>query len=271
MSRAATLVPLLPNPLVYGTVDNAVAVAAVGGLPETNTLEAPTRNFFDAKVIAYCQKEGEFITNIEKKVDPYALARDEPDLKKAVAILWAARPRDMCIYGDRIEANLRKRKAEANPPNTCPPAEYALTSFKAPQRALDWCDNEARKEGRRDALIIIGKTQTGKSAWAVALQNLLGRAMYFQGGFSLAEWDASAKYIILDNVPWEDIPAKKPMLCSKGPTGMTDKYMHEVEVVCDKACIVLMNEEEAKKFDEDADDFYWRDNAVIIRTDQMWF
>jgi len=61
------------------------------------------------KVLKYCTKEDDFITNFyQLKVDAYAQAFSMPTFKEAFDHVKSKRPRDIALYGHNIEANMKK-------------------------------------------------------------------------------------------------------------------------------------------------------------------
>lgn len=63
--------------------------------------------------MAYCRKDKEFITNVEK--NPFTEALEQPSVTEAVDFLWKKRPQCMALNGDRIEKNIAKRMKKDKP------------------------------------------------------------------------------------------------------------------------------------------------------------
>jgi len=57
---------------------------------------------------AYVAKHGDFSTNYYES-NPWTAALNLPNSEAAIEHLWTKVPRDMCVSGDRIEAQIRKR------------------------------------------------------------------------------------------------------------------------------------------------------------------
>lgn len=65
--------------------------------------------------------------------------------------------------------------------------------------------------------------------------------MYFNGYFNLDDWDTTASYIILDDIPWERVPVKKALFGAQKQFVLTDKYRKKLTVIWGKALIFLYN------------------------------
>jgi len=61
--------------------------------------------------------------------------------------------------------------------------------------------------------------------------------------WNLDQWKTSAIYLVLDDIEYQYIPAKKPLFGSQKVFSSTDKYKRKVELQWGKPCIYLCNEE----------------------------
>jgi len=97
--------------------------------------------------MAYCRKDKEFITNIDK--NPFAEAVEQTSVKEAVDFLWKKRPQCMALNGDRIEKNIAKRMKVAKP--------------KAPDHdSYQWLPLQNIK-----STVLIGESGIGKTQFAL--------------------------------------------------------------------------------------------------------
>lgn len=97
--------------------------------------------------MAYCRKDKEFITNIEK--NPFSEAIEQSSVKEAVDFLWKKRPQCMALNGDRIERNIAKRMKTPKPR----PPDY---------ESYEWEPLEDIK-----STVLIGKSGIGKTQYAL--------------------------------------------------------------------------------------------------------
>lgn len=127
-------------------------------------------------------------------------------------------------------------------------SEYvpAYTIFNnVPPRALSWVDCQLHGNIERPlALILIGKSRTGKTEWARSL----GRHMYFCNYFDLSQWDDQAEYVIFDDMDVDpDVPLEKYFRSWKAFFGaqkqftVTDKYCRKKTVKWGKPLIWISN------------------------------
>lgn len=154
------------------------------------------------KVIKYCAKGGNYVSNISAKViaeliikdkkarDVYVEAREKAvdSVEEAMKILEHPKTaRDLCLHGSQIEKNLRtinKRKR---------PATFDLASFDID---LVW--------DRSKTLILWGGTNFGKTSWAKAAlpRNLFVRHVDKLRAYASGEYDG----IIFDDMSFKHWP-----------------------------------------------------------------
>ncbi|CAF3646782.1 unnamed protein product, partial [Rotaria socialis] len=147
----------------------------------------------------------------------------------------------------------------------CTPRIHAVVSH--------WLLHEFRNPNRPKCLIIIGLSGTGKTAFA---QSLPGLACYFKGRWCLNVWKENARYLIFDDIPWDDFkdesyPNKKNLLSANGETGVTDKYKGSTTINVTMPSIVLLNPGDTGSLmrtpvtaEEKDDADYWSRRAVVL-------
>ncbi|CAF1124533.1 unnamed protein product [Rotaria sordida] len=138
----------------------------------------------------------------------------------------------------------------------------------------DWITNHFRNPHRPKCLILIGPTGVGKTSFALSLP---GKVCYFKGRWSLSNWCSNARYLVFDDIPWDDyeklnFPNKKDLLTANGRVSVTDKYQPSVTIDVTMPSIVLLNpgdegsltsEPVTRKQQHDAE--YWARRAVVYQ------
>lgn len=94
---------------------------------------------------------------------------------------------------------------------------------------------------RPKSLILSGPSRLGKTVWARSL----GKHIYWNTYYSVDEWDDSAEYIIVDDVPWENFSRiHKAILGCQLTFVLTDKYRGKKTIKnWGRPCIFLCNED----------------------------
>lgn len=92
---------------------------------------------------------------------------------------------------------------------------------------------------RPRSLFLEGPSRSGKTEWARSL----GPHCYMAGAFNLNLWNNNAEYIVLDDIQFEYIPAKKMLFGAQKEFTLTDKYKGKRLVKWGKACIYLFNKD----------------------------
>ena len=59
--------------------------------------------------------------------------------------------------------------------------------------------------------------------------------------FNLDDWQSDADYLIIDDIEWKYVPAKKALLGAQEQFTMTDKYRKKVTLMWGKPTIYLCN------------------------------
>lgn len=187
----------------------------------------------------------------------YAEAIAEPDFDKAIQIIRTAMPSEYCRGFCNIRASLQYKIKR---PVYNRQLEYG---WKLPNGITRWLGEESHKMERARCLVVVGPTRLGKTAWARSL----GHHLFWRGQVNLGEWDQTAKYIVIDDIPWKFIPQKKSLLTQMGDITVTDKYVKKLNVCNDKPAIVLLNEFDG--FEEETS--YWEANTTVVRLDTELF
>jgi len=59
--------------------------------------------------------------------------------------------------------------------------------------------------------------------------------------FNLDDWNASADFLVVDDIEWKYVPSKKAILGAQKQFTMTDKYKKKVTLTWGKPTIYLCN------------------------------
>lgn len=193
-------------------------------------------------------------TDRKREAEAYAEAwKPEVTVAEARALLIRECPRDMALYGDRIEANLKVGKR----PRIEWVPRYSETQWLLPVPMQTWLAEELPKTERARCLVVVGPTRLGKTEWA---RHIFPREhMYCRGIFNLDKWDPTAKVLILDDLEWKYIPQKKTLLTQMGESEFTDKYRSKRTINVTMPAIVLCNT--IPEFDEVR---YWVENTTVV-------
>jgi len=79
--------------------------------------------------------------------------------------------------------------------------------------------------------------------------------------FNLDDWNANAQYMILDDMEFEFIPARKPLFFAQKDFVLTDKYRKKKTVKFGKPVIYLCNN--VPDWDKYRDPYL--DNVIIVQ------
>jgi len=108
--------------------------------------------------------------------------------------------------------------------------------------------------------LLIGDTRTGKTTWARSLDT----HMYMHGMFNLENWDDQAKILILDDIDWKFLPAKKQLLGGQSNFVLSDKYRRKRNVTGGHPTIYLMNRDNWNEIEKDPILNWIEGNSVIF-------
>lgn len=225
--------------------------------------------------VTYAKKARDFITdnweedtttssNSRPTNEVYNLIAAATTKQEAMDILFRESPRDYFIYGSQVDTNLSRKFGHSVPQYT-PHASFNQP-YVLPQLIKDWLKDYFRPTGlpRRKCLILVGKTQLGKTAWARSL----GHHIFWRTQYNLDKWDNSAKYIVFDDIHWKELlKYNKQLLLAMGECTVTDRYRHKTDIVNYKPAIWCCNQ---KPFFGD-DEEYWLENSVIVEIDEPLF
>ncbi|CAM2725280.1 unnamed protein product [Rotaria socialis] len=124
---------------------------------------------------------------------------------------------------------------------------------------------------RPQCLILIGKTGTRKTSFALSLP---GIPNYYRGVWSIVYWDNDASCMIFDDIPWRSFdkkgyPSKKDLLTGQLEVCVSDKYCKNRKIVVNNPAIVFLNHADAQpllnpRTKGERDDFeFWQERAII--------
>lgn len=94
---------------------------------------------------------------------------------------------------------------------------------------------------------MVGPSRIGKTNWARSL----GRHMFMSNMYNVSDWDSNADYIVLDDIPWKFVPAKKMLLGGQRHFSLGGKYARVRTVTWGKACIYCINRDEYNEMFKD--------------------
>lgn len=111
-----------------------------------------------------------------------------------------------------------------------------------PEQFTEWAEQIGKDKDRCNLLIVIGKTNTGKTTWF----RKLGNHAYLSGEFSLTPFESDFDYTVLDDVNWEYFATKdvtfRNMYLGKDEATLTDKYKRKTDVIFQgKPCVIITN------------------------------
>ncbi|RIA80137.1 hypothetical protein C1645_745464 [Glomus cerebriforme] len=164
------------------------------------------RNYQGARdagdVIAYCKKGGDFIqlgTDVAvrrtvKEIMAESVTREE---------FFASMERDHGKFLLQSFGNISSfADFKFQPVPKLYDNPFGQGSFVVPQVLLDWVQaNVINKPFRPLSLVLMGATRTGKSSWARSL----GCHIYMQKRINWDLWDDEASFVILDDIPVEEL------------------------------------------------------------------
>jgi len=212
----------------------------------------PCRSIKD--VYNYISKDGDYISNFNpNKKARFSVEMEDAETKEDfINLIKQSDYQAYVINHDKIEAYAEKLYTRA----ASPPIKYP-DSINLPQELMDWMGaNFARpRPDRPKSLILVGGTRLGKTIWARSL----GNHVYWNNNFRLDTWDDQADYVVLDDIPWEYIPAKKALLGGQREFCLSDKYRGKKTLKHGKPCILLCNPEDDPelKMKEEEKRWFW--------------
>ena len=144
-------------------------------------------------------------------------------------------PRSYFLYLPQLRANAEEHFKDSAKEAYKP----RFTNFRVPEPLANYLELEFNKIDRPKTLVLVGPSRIGKTAWARSL----GHHMYFNHMFNLDDWDDTATYMVLDDIEFEFIPARKALFFGQEQFVMTDKYRKKKTVRWGKPVLYLCNNE----------------------------
>lgn len=132
---------------------------------------------------------------------------------------------------------------------------------------LEWVSNHLRGTGDRPkSLFLVGESRLGKTEWARSL----GPHTYFNSMFNLDDWNPDGKYLVIDDIEWKWVPAKKALLGAQQQFTLTDKYRKKVTLSWGKPCIYLCNRD--MDVFNTCEEWHWlKENCIYVRLDNKLY
>lgn len=180
-------------------------------------------------------------------------SKDSDDFMNLVASQY---PRDFVLNHEKLEYYCKQKyKIKI--------AKYVsrFSSFaNVPQSLVDWASINLNGRGDRPlSLFLVGASRLGKTEWARSL----GTHTYFNSMFNLDDWNPMADYLVIDDIEWKYVPAKKALLGAQAQFTMTDKYRKKVTLTWGKPCIYLCNKD-MDVYNSCEEAMWLRDNCVYV-------
>ena len=164
------------------------------------------------------------------------------------ALLWLAKedPINHTLFRRSMENNLKayfqvKMRAEQPNAHHHKPMEHVTLPFRVPAGVRTWLDSHFHtRHVRKKTLILLGDTQLGKTSWA---QSLTPNHIYMQGNFCHEKMDhiESTDLLVMDDVSFRTIPARKKMITSPGSLTWSSKWRVASEYKVWAPIILAMN------------------------------
>lgn len=194
-------------------------------------------------VLQYCTKGNTWETNIPNFEIPAKPLRQIIDQSQTasefIQQVKINLPRDWILYPDRYTAYAKSQWYE--PPERYR-SPYQLTDFSIPGIVRTWMDEVQERSTstvwiRTRGLVLHGPSRTGKTS----LARSIGPHIYWNHMINLDDWFESADYIILDDIDWDYVPAKKCFFGCQECFVLTDKYKKK-QTVKGKPVIYICND-----------------------------
>lgn len=216
----------------------------------------PGRSITD--IYTYITKDGDYIANFNpNKKARFSVEMEDAETKEDfLNLIKQSDYQAYVINHDKIDAYAEKLYARA----VSPPLEYPPCT-NIPQELEDWYQgNFVRpRPDRPKSLVLVGNTRLGKTVWARSL----GTHVYWNNNFRLDTWNDGADYVVLDDIPWEYVPAKKALLGSQREFTLSDKYRGKKTLKHGKPCIYLCNPDADPFPSMKVGDREWYDGNIV--------
>nr|AHM88370.1 replication associated protein [Maize streak Reunion virus]AHM88374.1 replication associated protein [Maize streak Reunion virus] len=184
------------------------------------------------------------------------------EVQKAFPFEWATKLQQFEYSAERLFPTL---PSPFVPPH--PPSEPDLNCYET---IRSWKDENifqgdaASRTSRPRSLYIVGPTRTGKTTWARSIDPV--NHNYWQNGVDFLKYRKSAKYNVLDDIPFKFCPCWKQLVGGQKDYTVNPKYARRMEVPGGIPSIILVNyDEDWLKVMTPAQLEYFYDNCVVYQ------
>lgn len=218
-----------------------------------------------AECARYCEKDGDFEKEgtFEGSIKRgWGELCDEADgINSFLELVKTHHPRDYVLNLEKLQYFAKFKYRTIITPYIPNP----LNVFIIPNNLSDW-DNQRRDGDRPKSLWLCGNSRLGKTQWA----RTLGTHIYWNNQYNLDDWNTDAEYLVIDDISWKFVPAKKALLGAQLTFTLTDKYRKKVTLDWGKPVIYLCNKDMDVYHTCDESDWL-RDNCTYIYIDKKLF
>jgi len=187
-------------------------------------------------VKAYVEKDGNFIINWAERKKMDCILADAETPSQFLELVKENYPEQYVFQLEKVE--YAANKLFIRPPS--PYESLPLKDFILPNDVKEWARMELTSTDRPKSLWLCGPSRTGKTVWARSL----GTHVYWNGSFMLDTFDERAQYMVLDDIKWEYVPAKKALFGGQKEFTLSDKYRRKRRIKWGKPVIYLFNPDE---------------------------
>jgi hypothetical protein len=192
------------------------------------------------KAEAYCRKEGDVAErgdwSSEEKPGWSELLHEATSIESFLSLVKTNYPRDYVLNHEKLLFFAKNQYRTILPDYVSNPSYV----FTIPDSLTEWVSQHLRGGAERPkSLWLCGGSRLGKTEWARSL----GVHIYWNAQYSLDVWNVDANYLIIDDIDWKYVPAKKSLLGAQKEFTMTDKYRKKQTLTWGKPSIFLCNQD----------------------------